>query len=137
MTETKLNLVSLAATLPVIHQSEFDQSNVDGIHSFIGDVYSVFIDTVCTTMTEGEGVPIVHIASPTALTVIQCACSGKFVRVTSDKLGSSSNLVGKLNGIPILIDRFANDIVPFRTIFLDPTGELTVSEIALKNVSFI
>lgn len=98
----------------------FDQNNVTGTPTFIGDVHAALAiqinraaNLIASRTRRGSGNWCV--VSPTALTILQSATTSAFARTTEGVFEAPTNTkyVGTLNGImKVFVDAYATDDVP-------------------------
>jgi len=132
-----MDLVELSKTLPVLETGEFDQDLLEGDPTFVGDEHAAFVVILNRVINILGGVPVAHVISPTVLTVLQSATVDAFsVLKNEDGTLPDGKHVGTLFDIPVLIDTYAGDDVPARTISFGKDGDLRVCEVFLKNIRF-
>jgi len=138
-----MNLVEIAPTLPVIKSLTYDQSMVtlapgsDEDVTFVGDAHAA-LAVVLNMAGKGHLVKVAHIVSPTAMTVLWSATGSSFAKKEADDLTlpTGSKYIGALDGVPVLLDDCGLADQPIRTIGFSYDGDLKVSEVFLKNISF-
>jgi hypothetical protein len=123
-------LVSLRA-LPGAPALTFDQANVSGTATFVGDEHaalSVLINStsnrIAARTRRGAGNWVV--VSPTALTILQSATTSAFARTTEGVFEAPTNtkFVGVLNNaMRVYVDQYASDNVPVLVGYKGP-GEI-------------
>jgi len=112
-------LVSLRA-LPGAPVAQFDQSNVSGTPTFVGDVHAALAilinrqaNLIASRTRRGAGNWVV--VSPTALTILQSATTSAFARTTEGVFEAPTNTkyVGTLNNsMRVYVDQYASDATP-------------------------
>ena len=112
-------LVSLRA-LPGAPVALFDQSNVSGTPTFVGDVHAALAilinrqaNLIASRTRRGAGNWVV--VSPTALTILQSATTSAFARTTEGVFEAPTNTkyVGTLNNLMrVYVDQYASDATP-------------------------
>lgn len=112
-------LVSLRA-LPGAATATFDQSNVTGTPTFVGDVHAALAiminrqaNLIAARTRRGAGNWVV--VSPTALTILQSATTSAFARTTEGVFEAPTNtkFVGTLNNsMRVYVDQYASDDTP-------------------------
>jgi len=112
-------LVSLRA-LPGAPTAMFDQSDVSGTPTFVGDVHAALAilinrqaNLIASRTRRGAGNWVV--VSPTALTILQSATTSAFARTTEGVFEAPTNTkyVGTLNNsMRVYVDQYASDATP-------------------------
>lgn len=112
-------LVSLRA-LPGAATATFDQANVTGTPTFVGDVHAALAiminrqsNLIAARTRRGAGNWAV--VSPTALTILQSATTSAFARTTEGVFEAPTNtkFVGTLNNsMRVYVDQYASDDTP-------------------------
>lgn len=112
-------LVSLRA-LPGAPTATFDQNNVTGTPTFVGDVHAALAiminrqaNLIAARTRRGAGNWVV--VSPTALTILQSATTSAFARTTEGVFEAPTNtkFVGTLNNsMRVYVDQYASDDTP-------------------------
>lgn len=112
-------LVSLRA-LPGAPTATFDQGNVTGTPTFVGDAHAALAilinrqaNLIASRTRRGAGNWVV--VSPTALTILQSATTSAFARTTEGVFEAPTNtkFVGTLNNsMRVYVDQYASDATP-------------------------